>query len=180
MAPTVKKSVKKRRTTHQDSHAKFTVREKFLQTRHTEIAEAVKFCKENNCKGKKALSTGRFTHIGDYRAINSALEKGQSSFFAGTKNTILTLKEEQSLVSHMRNKNRAGQGMKRKDVIKMISDILTIRSKVNQKQKGGRKYIPLSKSARNFLLTKKLSSSFWRKLELHLPPIRHLETRQVG
>jgi hypothetical protein len=152
MAPTRRKEpVQKKRRVLQDTQAKFKVREKFLQLRHQEIAEAVKYCQENNCKGKKALSTGKFTNIGDYRAINAALERGTSSHFSGSKNTILTLDEEQSLVAHIRNKNRAGQGLKRKDITKLICDILTIRNHVNQKHKGGRKYIALSKSARNVL-----------------------------
>ena len=53
----------------------------------------------------------------------------------------------------------------RKDAIAVIYDILTIRSKVNKKLGGGKKYIPLSKTAKQFMLTKNLSKSFWRKFE---------------
>ena len=48
---------------------------------------------------------------------------------------------------------------------KVIYDFLKIRSEVNKKAGGGRKYMPLSKVAKNSMLTEKLSKSFWRKLE---------------
>lgn len=157
---------KKKRSPFQDTRAKFALREQALQKRHKQVLEAVDYCKKNNCKGKKALSSGLFPLIKDYRAINTALERGTALKYAGNSNTILTHDEELTLVSHIRNRNRAGQGMKRKAITRLVTDILTIRSKVNMKCKGGRKYIPLSKSAKNLLLTKKLSKSFWRKLEM--------------
>jgi hypothetical protein len=43
------KEGQKKRRVLQDTDAKFKVREKFLQSRHLEIVEAVKYCKEHNC-----------------------------------------------------------------------------------------------------------------------------------
>lgn len=153
----------------QDTKAKFIVRESHLNARREQLLAAVAFCRENSCKGKKAISSGICPLIKDHRTINKELEKnnqGSKRKYSGRKDSILTPGEEHVLVSHMKNLNRAGQGIKRPVVTKLVHDMLVIRSKVNAKNKGGRKYCQLSRAARNFLFTKKLSKSFWRKLEV--------------
>ena len=43
-------------------------REKYNE-KMKQIEDAVKYCKENNCRGKQALSTGRFPLIKDHKTI---------------------------------------------------------------------------------------------------------------
>ena len=167
----------KKRLFYQDTKAKFVVREAVLSERQKQLLAAVEFCKTNNCKGQKAISSGICPLIKDRRTIDKALQEGctasSSQTFSGRKDSILTPEEELQLVAFIKNKNRAGQGLKRDGARRMVHDILTIRKKVNMKIKGGRRYVPLSRAANNFLITKRLSKSFWRKLE-----IRHNLTRK--
>ena len=93
--------------------------------------------------------------IKDFCTINKALDKSVDNVSVRRNDiSILTDEEERLIVSYMRNKNRAAQGIKCKDCVKMVYDFLTIRSQVNKKSRGGRKYVPLSRAVRSFLLTK--------------------------
>ena len=65
--------------------------------------------------------------------------------------SILTEDDENSIVSDIKNKNRALQGVNRSDVTKLIMDVLKIRSYANKRMKGGEKYLALSKNAKNAL-----------------------------
>ena len=68
---------------------------------------------------------------------------------------VLTENEEQSIVAYVKNKNRALQGVNRSDLTKLIIDVLKIRSYANKGMKGGRKYVALSKNAKEALTKKK-------------------------
>ena len=61
----------------------------------------------------------------------------------------------------------ACQGISRGEITNVVHDILILRKKVDKTLKGGRKYIPLSRNAQNFLQKNKLSKSFWRTLEVN-------------
>ena len=74
MAPTrdraEREKEKRKRKPYQDTHAKFVVREETLAKRHQQLVEAVEYCKTNNCKGKKAKSSGLFPLVNDHRTLS--------------------------------------------------------------------------------------------------------------
>ena len=49
--------------------------------------------------------------------------------------------------------------------------MLLLRLKLNKKQKGGRKFKPLSTNAKRFLKTNSLSKTFWNTLEVYHPDL---------
>ena len=65
------------------------------------------------------------------------------------------------MVTYLKNKNRCMQAVNKKELEKMILDILRIRKYSNAKFKGGRKYQKLSNNAMSALEKGKLSRSFW-------------------
>ena len=77
--------------------------------KNKQIEDAVKFCQENKCKGKKALSTGNFPLIGDHKTITRRLTgevvHGSEKFVV----SILLPSEEEGLVNYVKNKCRAMQ-----------------------------------------------------------------------
>ena len=131
-----------------------------------QLHAAVEYCKENNWHGYKPIKEGICPSIKDPHTINSRLDNVDQPVIKRRSNSaILTLIEEKKLVAFIKNKNHACQGFSRADVEKLVNDFLTIRSAANKKLGGGRNYVALTKPARTFMLTKKLSKSFWQKLE---------------
>ena len=68
---------------------------------------------------------------------------------------ILMPEEEHSVVEFIKNKNRCHPKISRKQVCNLIVDVLTITNYCNSQNRGGRKYIKLSRSAHHVLKTKK-------------------------
>ena len=84
--------------------------------------------------------------IKDFHTINKALDKGVDNVSVRRNDSsILTDEEERFIVSYTRNKNRAAQGIKHKDCVKMVYDFLTIRSKVNKKSRVDANMCPFLK-----------------------------------
>ena len=96
--PTPKKQ-KRHNSLHQEKENR-----KKMDAKKKEIEEAVAYCRENNCKGYKAISDLNLQYCKDPRTINAHLEK---DFQAGKNRMILTDQEEKSLVRYLVNKNRA-------------------------------------------------------------------------
>ena len=57
---------------------------------------------------------------------------------------ILISEEERPTVKFVKNKNRCMQAVKKKELEKLILDVLHICDYTNQKLKGGRKFVKLS------------------------------------
>ena len=63
----------------------------------------------------------------------------------------LLTEEENILVQSIKNKSLAPQLAKRKDLKKVTIQMLKLRAATNKKMKVGRKYIPLSRTAKTAL-----------------------------
>ena len=63
----------------------------------------------------------------------------------------MTTEEEDSLVRFIKNKNRCMQALNKKDIEKLILNILCIRDFTNKKMNGGRKFKMLSDNAKSAL-----------------------------
>ena len=61
---------------------------------------------------------------------------------------MLHLDDEKKIVCFVKNKNRAHQGLSKKEVSEIIFDVLKIRDHLNKKRKCGRKFLILSPSAK--------------------------------
>ena len=120
---------------------------KSICEKNEQLDEAVAWCKANNARGQAALKTGQFPLIRDRETINRRLDgkiiNGQERQYC----TILTHDEEECVVTYLRNKNRCMQAVNKKELEKIILDILRIRQYANAKFKGGRKYQKLSSNA---------------------------------
>ena len=84
----------------------------------------MKYCKENSCRGHVALKTGRFPPIKDRETFNRRMDgkivNGREKSYC----TILTNFEEQSIVNFVKNKNRCMLGLSKKELEKLILDVL--------------------------------------------------------
>ena len=116
------------------------------------MEEATEYCIKNKCKGYNAIPSGLFPLIKDPRTINRRLgtdSQGKERLVTGEEKaycTILTEKEEKSLVNFLLNMNRCRQGLSEKEVGGGVLNILRARQAVNKK--GGRKLHALSKNAK--------------------------------
>ena len=138
------------------------VKQKRIEGREKQLRAAVRYFRENNCKGSAAISAGICPDIKDPRTIkkylNGELAIGNEKEYC----SVLTNDEEDLLVKYIKDKSRALQPTKRKDLNKVIIQMLKLRVAVNKKQKGGgRKYIPLLKSARTALSNGHAGRAFW-------------------
>ena len=108
------------------------------------MESAVSYCKENNCKGWKAINDLNLIYCKDPRTINRHLIK---DFAAGDEQRILTSKEEKSLIKYLVNRNRACQRLTQEQVSGVVLNILKVRQKRNREKLRGTwkwKYVPLS------------------------------------
>ena len=125
------------------SKSEAIVTRKEINERNKQLEAAVSWCRERGVRGHTAIKSGQFPMIKHRETINRRLDRkivtGQEKQYC----SILTVEEENSLVSYIKNKNRALQGINRSDVTKLIMNVLKIRSYTNKRMKGGRKYIPL-------------------------------------
>ena len=89
-----------------------------INAKDVQMSDAVQYCQDNNCRGYAALQTGRFPLIKDPRTVNKRLDgysKGHQDHLR-----ILTEDEENSLVKHIKNKNRCMQGLIKKQTTNLI------------------------------------------------------------
>lgn len=157
-----------KRTYKSDTKAKAIVHAAKTSEKEKQLQAAVEYCMLNKKRGYSAIKNGICPLISDARTINARLDgKSKINFKKRQDSSILTLDEERCLVRFILNKNRACQGISRGEITNVVHDILILRKKVNKTLKGGRKYIPLSRNAQNFLQKNKLSKSFWRTLEVN-------------
>lgn len=137
-----------------------------IDTRRNQLIEALEFCKANNCRGYKALSTGMFPLVKSPITINKILDgKSQHPSRSREYCSVLTLEEEAVLVSFIVNKARAYQPVNRKIIEEKVLTLLRLREQTNRKCKGGRKFKKLSPAAKRTLQRGKMSRCFWEKFD---------------
>ena len=59
------------------------------------------------------------------------------------------------IVQYVKNKNRCMQAINKKELEKLILDVLRVRDYTNRKLKGGRKFVKLSQNAKTALEKKR-------------------------
>ena len=74
-----------------------------------QVAEAVEYCKKNQCRGYAALSTKDFSLIADARTINKRLDADILEEKMYEDRQVLTVDQEKGLVQYVINKNCAYQ-----------------------------------------------------------------------
>ena len=148
---------KSRVKTKPESKAEATVYRRDIRARESQIQEAVEWCKENNKRGQAALKTGKFPLINDRGTIDRRLD-GKVKNEKKEHLRVLDPEEEEDIVCFIKNKNRAHQGLFKKEVSELILDVLKIRKHLNKKEKGGRKYLKLSLNAKTALKNKRYVS----------------------
>ena len=133
------------------------------------MVEAVAWCKENGCQGQKALSSGLFPSIKCPKSIKQRLDglvvTGEEKRYCA----LLITDEENSLVRYIKNVCCL-QGMSATQVEDVVLHILRTREKINKK--GGRKLKALSPSANMALQKKKVSRSFFLRLQTTYPDLK--------
>lgn len=107
----------------------------------------------NKVRGYSAIKCGLFPLIKDRTTIDKRLDgivvTGKEKSYC----SILTVEEEESLVRHVKNKNRCLQGINKSGLTKLMLDILKIRQHVNKTKKGGRGFQKLSANAKRAVQT---------------------------
>ncbi|XP_047131057.1 uncharacterized protein LOC136071655 [Hydra vulgaris] len=76
-----------------------------------------------------------------------------------------------SIVSYIRNKNQAMQGINKAELTKLVLDVLKVRQYTNKRLKSGRKFTALSANAKNALKKNKLGKSFWMRFKAKNPSL---------
>ena len=158
-------SPKKRKQNPKNSNnqAEARVNRKGINEKNKQLNDAVQWCLKNKTTGYQAIKTGKYPLIKSYKTINKRLHGDIITGEEKTYCSILYPDEEKSIVEFLKNKNRSYQGMNRKDLTKLILDVLKIRNHYNKTIPKGRRTRPLSKNAKAALETNKLSKSFWRR-----------------
>lgn len=137
-----------------------------INGRRAQLLKAIDFCKENNCRGWKALATGHYPLVKSPYTINRYLDNTTLNVEHSKEYcSILSAEEEALLVKYLINKARAYQPFNRKDATKYILTMLSIRQQINKKAGGGRKFKKLSLAAKATLDKKKLSRKFWERFD---------------
>ena len=102
---------------HQSVALDTLLRKKVLN-RQEELQEAVQWCKDNKCRGQKALNHAvdengmkLSTRIKDPRTINKYLDNELKIGAEKQYCRILTVHEEECLVRYIKNKNRSLQSL---------------------------------------------------------------------
>ena len=130
-----------------------------MEDKNKELDRAVKYCKDNKCKGYKAITDLQLQLIKDPRTINQHLAGNVITGNEKEKQRILTIKEEKSLVKYLVNRNRSCQGLSDNQVEGVVLNILRVRKQQNRK--GGRKHEPLSTNATRALQSKRVGRSYF-------------------
>ena len=116
-----------------------------------QLKAAEAWCRENGKRGYTALKTGQFPLIKDRKTINQRLDgkifTGEEKWYCKT----LTSEEENMIIQFLKNKNRCMQAINKKELEKLILDVLRVPDYTNKKMKGGRKFIKLSTNAKMVL-----------------------------
>ena len=107
-----------------------------MNAKKTEIEHAVKYCRQFNCKGYRAIKELGLKYIKDARTINNHLQGKVITGDEKKDQRMLTEKEEQSLVKYLINRNRACQELTDKQVEGVVLNILRVRQQ--HFKKGGR------------------------------------------
>ena len=123
---------------------------KIMDKKNAEIEKAVKYCQENNVNGYAALKTNLFPNIKEKGVIDRRLKGVVRHGCERNYCRILTVKEENQLVEYIKHKNRSYQPMNRKDVTRVILNILKVRQH-NNKKLNFRNCTPLSTNAKDVL-----------------------------
>ena len=133
--------------------------QKQKQEREQQLKAAVQYCLNNNCKGYSAVKSGKFPLIKDHRTINNRLNGGNIGL-EKEYCSILTKKEEESLVRFCKNKSRSLQPVSRKELTIQILNVLAVRKHLRTTSHGrmGKRLSVHAEKA----LKKKLSKSFWK------------------
>ena len=139
-----------------------SLRHKAAQRKAQDIEEAVQWCRDNNKRGWSAIKSGLFPLVKKYTTIDNRLDGKVTHGAEREYCSILTSKEEESLVRYLKNKSRCLQGLNQKETSVLVLNILKTRQAVNKK--GGRRFVPLSTNAKNALMREKVSRSFFSKL----------------
>lgn len=86
--------------------ARAAVRRDQISERESQLNAAVQWCQHNNKRGWAAINSGLFPLIKDLRTINKRLDgiivTGKEKEYC----SIFTVEEEESIVQHIKNKNR--------------------------------------------------------------------------
>ena len=147
-----------------------------MLAREKQLKDAVQYCLDQGCKGYAAIGSGLFPMIKDPRTVNRRLEctPDNKRIETGSEKQhvrILTVNEEERLVKHIRNRNRACMGLARKDVQRIILDMLRIRVRINKKSTTGRKYVKLSRNAAQALRKGYVRRGFWQRFYVQHPDL---------
>ena len=137
-----------------ETRAEATVYRKDIRAKENQISEAVDWCTENKKRGQAALKTGKFPLIKDRGTIDRRLD-GKVKNVKKEHLRVLHPDDEKEIVCFIRNKNRAHQGLSKKEVSEIILDVLKIRDHLNKNGKGGRKFLKLSPSGKMALQNRK-------------------------
>ena len=168
----------KKQKRHNSQHQEKENRKK-MDAKKKEIEEAVAYCRENNCKGYKAISDLNLQYCKDPRTINAHLER---DYEAGKKRQMLTEQEEKSLVRFLINKNRACQGLNENQIAGVVLNILRVRKENNRRllHGGWDKKTPLSNAAKQALEKNYVGHSFFRRLRAAHPELKPKNRHKVS
>lgn len=137
------------------SNAEALIKRKATVEKNKQLESAVQWCRENNVRGHAAIKTGQFPLIKDRETINRRLDGKIINGFERQYCAILMEEEEMSIVTYIKNKNRAMQGINKAELTKLVLDVLKVRQYTNKRLKGGRKFVALSANAKNAVATNK-------------------------
>ena len=151
---------------------------KRIKDKKEEIEMAVKYCRENDCKGYKAIKDLDLKYVKDARTINQHLSGKVATGNEKGYQRILTDVEEKTLVKYLINKNRACQGLSENEVEVVVLNMLRVRRERNRK--GGRSFQKLSRYAKEALEKKFLGKSFFRRLKTSYPNLKQKTQRSVS
>ena len=98
-----------------------------INLKNAQMAAAVEWCTSNGKRGWAALQTGNYPLLNDARSINRRLDGKVESKKEYESRSVMTIHEEESVVSYMKNMNRCNQGISRKDATDLIIKILNVR-----------------------------------------------------
>ena len=155
-----------------------------VTARREEIKAAVNWCKEQRCRGFKAISSGLFPLIKDPRTINKYIDGVLTLETVKQYCSILTDQEEQMLLKTIINKARSYQPMKRKDSRAFALQMLQVRDAGNQNKskrhesRGGRGFRKLSKTSKRCLENNRVGRRFIRRFEYKYR--KQLSTKRKG
>ena len=142
---------------------------KIHRARQAALDDALQYCKDNECSASAAIATGLFTNVSRlslWRRLTGAVKHGRERDYC----RILTSAEESTLVDIIKNCNRCYSPLNRKDVTKLIINILKVR-KENNKRLRSRNCTKLSTNAQRVLETNSLGRRFWTRFQASHPDL---------